>query len=341
MQTAYGTDFSGVRVHTDAVSQELNDSLDARAFTIGKDIAFGPGEYQPGTVIGNALIAHELAHVVQQGGTENTTKQKGESSEGALERDADKAALTAGAGLLGLARVGGAAMSRLRSGLRVQRCGSPSSKADVKGSGPSTSVIGHGASEAAVETAQERADEIFNNLKSPGEGGLKGAKIELHIIPHDKKLTDLPEFESLKGTKTFDGRDYDELRGVGGTKVGDKIRYAVAEEQLIAVEGKPSGYALGFVAGHESGHIVEQFGLTDKQKETLKAAYDARKTAGGPWLEPAWYTSSSTGEYFAQSTSAYFGHPYSTSEEDKKTYTREWLEKNDPAIYELLKSIYK
>ena len=131
------------------------------------------------------------------------------------------------------------------------------------------------------------------------------------------------------------------MRGVGGTKVGDKIRYAVAEEQLVAISGKPSGYALGFVAGHESGHIVEQYGLTDKQKEDLKAAFDARTAAGGPWLAPEWYTKSSTGEYFAQSSAAYFGHPYSTSEEDKTSYTRAWLEKNDAAMYELLKKIYK
>ena len=41
-----------------------------------------------------------------------------------------------------------------------------------------------------------------------------------------------------------------------------------------------------------------------------------------------------TGEYFAQSTSAYFGRPYSSSEDDKKNYTRDWLKKNDAAMCE-------
>src|SRR3954471_20874347 len=44
-------------------------SIEARAFTLGRDIAFAPGEYAPGTAQGRRLIAHELAHVVQQTGT--------------------------------------------------------------------------------------------------------------------------------------------------------------------------------------------------------------------------------------------------------------------------------
>ena len=64
--SAFGQDFSGVRVHTDARAAQLADKLNARAFTLGSDIAFGASEYQPGTPIGDALIAHELAHVVQQ-----------------------------------------------------------------------------------------------------------------------------------------------------------------------------------------------------------------------------------------------------------------------------------
>src|SRR5262245_49677712 len=59
-----GYDFSNVRVHTDA---EKARSLRARAFTVGSDITFGPGEYSPTTARGRWLLAHELTHVVQQG----------------------------------------------------------------------------------------------------------------------------------------------------------------------------------------------------------------------------------------------------------------------------------
>src|SRR5262249_7833954 len=67
MERGFGHDFNNVRVHTDARAAQLSARLDARAFTIGSDVGFGAGEYRPGTLIGDALIAHELAHVIQQG----------------------------------------------------------------------------------------------------------------------------------------------------------------------------------------------------------------------------------------------------------------------------------
>jgi hypothetical protein len=68
MESAFGQGFSHVRIHSDTQAAALSAGLNARAFTIGRDIAFGVGEYQPGTLIGDALIAHELTHVIQQGG---------------------------------------------------------------------------------------------------------------------------------------------------------------------------------------------------------------------------------------------------------------------------------
>lgn len=65
---ALGADFGGVNVHTDARADSLNRSLGARAFTTGRDIFFRHGEYAPETHRGRELIAHELTHVVQQGG---------------------------------------------------------------------------------------------------------------------------------------------------------------------------------------------------------------------------------------------------------------------------------
>ena len=70
MESAFGVDFGGVRVHTGAESHTLNRGLRARAFTTGQDIFFAQGEYNPGSSSGKALIAHELTHVVQQRGDE-------------------------------------------------------------------------------------------------------------------------------------------------------------------------------------------------------------------------------------------------------------------------------
>lgn len=68
MEQAFGSDFSGVRVHTDGRSDQLNQSIQARAFTIGQDVFFRQGAYQPGNREGQELLAHELTHVVQQNG---------------------------------------------------------------------------------------------------------------------------------------------------------------------------------------------------------------------------------------------------------------------------------
>jgi Domain of unknown function (DUF4157) len=68
MGAAIGADFSGVKIHTDAQSDQMNRSIQAKAFTTGKDIFFGQGEYNPGSTGGQELLAHELTHVVQQNG---------------------------------------------------------------------------------------------------------------------------------------------------------------------------------------------------------------------------------------------------------------------------------
>ncbi|HEY9667552.1 MAG TPA: DUF4157 domain-containing protein, partial [Coleofasciculaceae cyanobacterium] len=75
MGQAMGADFSGVRVHTDAQSDQLNQSIQAKAFTTGQDVFFRRGEYQPGSRGGQELLAHELTHIVQQNGGENPWKQ--------------------------------------------------------------------------------------------------------------------------------------------------------------------------------------------------------------------------------------------------------------------------
>lgn len=68
MGQAIGADFSGVKVHTDTQSDQMNRSIQAKAFTTGQDIFFRQGAYQPGGRDGQELIAHELTHVVQQNG---------------------------------------------------------------------------------------------------------------------------------------------------------------------------------------------------------------------------------------------------------------------------------
>jgi hypothetical protein len=62
----FGVDFSNVRVHADSKAAYLAGSIQAKAFTIGRDVVFGAGQYAPETSGGKHLLAHELTHVVQQ-----------------------------------------------------------------------------------------------------------------------------------------------------------------------------------------------------------------------------------------------------------------------------------
>lgn len=71
-ETKFGADFSGVRIHSDAQSDELNRSIQAKAFTMGQDVFFRQGAYNPESR--QELIAHELTHVVQQQPAETAYK---------------------------------------------------------------------------------------------------------------------------------------------------------------------------------------------------------------------------------------------------------------------------
>ncbi len=68
MEAGFNHDFSAVRVHLDNGVAGVARSFGARAFTIGRDIGFSEGEYRPDTPYGRKMLAHELAHVVQQSG---------------------------------------------------------------------------------------------------------------------------------------------------------------------------------------------------------------------------------------------------------------------------------
>jgi hypothetical protein len=75
MEPRFGRDLSGVRVHTDARAHAASHAINARAFTLGRDIAFARGEYRPGSSEGRRLIAHELTHMEQQRGAKQVVQR--------------------------------------------------------------------------------------------------------------------------------------------------------------------------------------------------------------------------------------------------------------------------
>jgi hypothetical protein len=145
MESAFGASFGQVQVHHDATAAALASQVNARAFTVGNHVAFAPGEYQPNSLVGQVLVAHELAHVVQQAGAseEPAAMSLGDATYNSLEADADQAAVGVVTSLWGgakgvMAGVVRNAIPNLRSGLRLQRCKNESTPASSSSSAPSS-----------------------------------------------------------------------------------------------------------------------------------------------------------------------------------------------------------
>ena len=136
MEPRFGHDFGRVRVHADTKAAESARAVNALAYVVGQHAVFGAGQYAPGTGSGQRLLAHELAHVVQQGGHEETAgpqeNLRVSDAKGKAERDADTLAdrvLTAGGGQAWETH---AALRQVPSGT-LQRTPAPPTRGGVTG----------------------------------------------------------------------------------------------------------------------------------------------------------------------------------------------------------------
>lgn len=92
MESRFGRDFSGVRIHTGPSAAQSARDINAKAYTAGNHIAFDDGQYQPNTVGGRHLLAHELAHTVQQQGLQKMGSSIDRGPSDPLEIEADRVA---------------------------------------------------------------------------------------------------------------------------------------------------------------------------------------------------------------------------------------------------------
>ncbi len=86
MESRFGADFSSVRVHTSNDAAGMNSELNAHGFTIGQDIYFGAGRFRPESIKGRKLLAHELAHTLQQTSARNSQYLRSQPS--VIQREA-------------------------------------------------------------------------------------------------------------------------------------------------------------------------------------------------------------------------------------------------------------
>jgi hypothetical protein len=305
MERGFGRSFGHVRVHGDPAARAVARRLGARAFTSGRDVVVADRRSEGAP----SVLAHELAHVVQQEGAPggsppvSTIDPPGHPAE--REAAAASDVVTRGGRAPNLASAGGGIQ---RQADDAPEPGTPKGsvktppKAPAKGAPPKTppakappktppapakappsptatpapaagptatapttpaeagltlKVVAHGASTEAQQNAQKELEDHFGRLAPDNLAQLKSQTIELHIIPRDQKLVDLPEFSKLKGTKTWDGRVWDDVRGLADPiKVGSTWRFVVGEEELAGAPMNTVGAVIGGIVGGVLGTVA-------------------------------------------------------------------------------------
>jgi hypothetical protein len=206
-----------------------------------------------------------------------------------------------------------------------------------------TSVKNHGRRGEATREATKTMKEVFRNLAPANVALLDGTDVQLHIIPHDKQLTDISEFVHLRGQRTCGGRLCDLVRSTGPMQLGPSILYAIGEEDVAYSRDRLPHLLQGFAVSHDSALVVARFALTVTQKKTLDDIFARRRqdvqAGAAHWIGA--YAGSSPDAYFASSTAGFFEHPRSVGAPDPARFTRAWIEKNDPAMHALLREVYQ
>jgi hypothetical protein len=119
LASSYRSDLSGVRLWLDSAATSRQGAV---AFTIGQDVVMDPARYQPGSTAGDVLLAHEVAHTVQQRGTDQSDTMGARNVDGATASEADMEADADRAAIVATHDTGSGFFPRLRAALSLQRC---------------------------------------------------------------------------------------------------------------------------------------------------------------------------------------------------------------------------
>jgi hypothetical protein len=291
MESSFGSDFAGVRIHTDALAAESATAIRAQAYTSGEDIVFAEGRYAPGTLEGQRLLAHELTHVVQQGpgpvaGTPTadgslSISDPEDAFEKAADAQADQVVQSLGGGAVqssGEATTAGAANSLATAGTTVQRDDDDQGETSIWdiAKGPLTSWAGLGLDEGLKALgAAEGAGPLV-----PGVGGLFGGMMGIK-----EGVEEGGPMGVLKGT----GGALELAGGVGEAAVAGGAAEAGLAGTLA--EAGPVGVALGSglaigtgMAGvADSSYTKTGFWGTDEDTGQNRSAMDWGSNWGTDW----------------------------------------------------------
>ena len=254
MEAGLGHSFAAVRLHADDHAAALNRDLAARAFTIGPHVVLGAGAPAVGTVEGDALLAHELAHVVQQG----TAAPVGDVPVGQpgdpLEREADDAAEAVVRGLHGPSRRGPHPVSRgpqaRHGGLRLQRCGASyrsRTAADLERALPMVATL---RDRYGVAVTEESSNWSADELDSVNEA--------MALLTADER-GQIPGLTFVRVASTgiqgggLDAQAAHQFGVIGGAAQPTRVRRILVADSFANLRGHQQVSLLA----HELGHSIE------------------------------------------------------------------------------------
>lgn len=231
-EASLGADLSAVRVHTGHASATAASAVGARAYTMGQDIHFGAGQYDPSSAGGQHLVAHEVAHTVQQRGTAPTRQNKlsVSSPHDAAEHEADRAADAMLAGVP-------AAVSALPVSAARKPAVDPST-GDLQGAGDEAQTKAWATplqvDTLSVQTDRSRVGEVVKDIdaqKGAIESAVKAdADIETKYAPIATNTA------TRVNLSVFN--DKLDVSGVDTAAFSSQYRYAYADYQRLMAEAK-------------------------------------------------------------------------------------------------------
>jgi hypothetical protein len=200
--------FDDVRLHTDEKADQLSRKIQARAFTIGKDIFFKKGVFSPGTSQGRETLVHELTHVVQQSGSRSSTGQlKLGASDTAQEQEAD----------------------------RIGKQNSMPKSAPV-GTSLSSSVQKYGEDEEELLQGQEEEEEL--QMQEEEEELLQGQEDEeeLQMQQEEEEIQTQPGIQSVIQRDNEDYEEREKIRGMIGKSTDEMFKAKAPIEEISQVD---------------------------------------------------------------------------------------------------------
>jgi hypothetical protein len=291
MESRFGHDFANVRVHADATAADAARAVNALAYTLGNDIVFGAGAYEPNTQAGKRLLAHELTHVVQQGNTQGVTTRRLANAALTLSQPSDRAEQEASRGaeaiMCGMS-FAPAATSAPGSGATIQRQPAAPAKTVEKSEekpGATEAKATEKGGEAETSTLRQKLLELFGRFEKSVIGDEVFDKVET------QKAWDVQKSEEAVASLIYasEKKDYEAAHKtwVDGGKKGPepkppvpvaKFTTCIATQQVILTQAfKETGLAI------KKHGKLSKYAFATQGAEVAEAIAPADAAGPGAW----------------------------------------------------------